>query len=78
MSRKYLSTVALAVALALGSANIAFAQQDPGTAGDMTARAEEGFDWGWLGLLGLIGLAGLAGSRRKREPARTTTTGTVR
>jgi hypothetical protein len=76
MSRKYLSTVALAVALAIGSAGIAVAQQDTGTAGDVTAGAEEGFDWGWLGLLGLIGLAGLAG--RRHERVRTTTAGTVR
>jgi hypothetical protein len=76
MSVKYLSTIALAVGLAIGSADIAVAQQDQGTAGDAMARAEEGFDWGWLGLLGLIGLAGLAGRRHDR--ARTTTTGTVR
>jgi MYXO-CTERM domain-containing protein len=76
MSRKYLSTVALAVALAIGSAGIAVAQQDTAPAGEATARAEEGFDWGWLGLLGLVGLAGLAG--RRHERVRTTTTGTVR
>lgn len=76
MSRKYLSAVALAVALAIGSADIAVAQQDTAPAGEATARAEDGFDWGWLGLLGLVGLAGLAG--RRHERARTTTTGTVR
>jgi hypothetical protein len=79
MSRKHLSTVALAAALAIGSAELAVAQQqDTGPAGDAAAAVEEGFDWGWLGLLGLIGLAGLAGSRRRQEPVRTTTTGTVR
>jgi hypothetical protein len=51
----------------------------PGRAvGEAATRADEGFDWGWLGLLGLIGLAGLAGSRRRHESVRTTTTGTVR
>jgi MYXO-CTERM domain-containing protein len=79
MIRKYLGMFALAVALALGSAGMAVAQQEtPPAAGD-AAAADEGFDWGWIGLLGLIGLAGLAGSRRRHEPARTTTTtGTVR
>ena len=76
MSRKHVATVALAVGLAIGSAGLAVAQQEPGAAGDATAAVEEGFDWGWLGLLGLIGLAGLAGRRHDR--ARTTTTGTVR
>jgi MYXO-CTERM domain-containing protein len=45
--------------------------------GDKPIEADEGFDWGWLGLLGLIGLAGLTG-RRRPEPVHTTTTGTVR
>ena len=76
MSRKYLSTVALAVALAIGSGGIAVAQQETAPAGEATTGAEEGFDWGWLGLLGLVGLAGLAG--RRHERVRTTTTGTVR
>ena len=76
MSRKHLSAVALAVALAIGSAGIAVAQQDTEPAGDAAARAEEGFDWGWLGLFGLIGLAGLAG--RHERGVRTTTTGPVR
>ncbi|MGH6900399.1 MAG: WGxxGxxG family protein [Geminicoccaceae bacterium] len=78
MSRQYLCVSALAVALAIGSAGIAVAQQETGPTVDAPAAADEGFDWGWLGLLGLIGLAGLAGSRRRREPVRTTTTGTVR
>lgn len=30
-----------------------------------TTDAENGFDWGWLGLLGLAGLAGLAGKKRQ-------------
>ena len=78
MIRKYLCMSSLAVALAIGSAGVAVAQQDTGPAvGDAATRADEGFDWGWLGLLGLIGLAGLAGSRRRHEPVRTTTTGTV-
>ena len=76
MSRKHLSIVALAVALAIGSAGFAVAQQDTAPADEATARAEDGFDWGWLGLLGLVGLAGLAG--RRHERVRTTTTGTVR
>ena len=79
MIRNYLGVSALAVALAIGSAGIAVAQQEtPPAAGEAAAAADEGFDWGWLGLLGLIGLAGLAGSRRRHEPVRTTTTGTVR
>jgi hypothetical protein len=78
MIRKYLCMSALAVALAIGSAGFAVAQQETAPAAEAMA-ADEGFDWGWLGLLGLIGLAGLAGSRRRHEPARTTTTtGTVR
>lgn len=80
MMRKYLGPLALAVALAIGSAGLAVAQQETAPPpGETTAMTDEGFDWGWLGLLGLIGLAGLAGSRRRTEPARTTTTtGTVR
>lgn len=79
MIRKCLAMSALAVALAIGSAGFAVAQQETAPAAGEMARADEGFDWGWLGLLGLIGLAGLAGSRRRHEPARTTTTtGTVR
>jgi MYXO-CTERM domain-containing protein len=79
MVRNYLLMAALAVALAIGSAGIAVAQQETAPAVvDAPAEADEGFDWGWLGLLGLIGLAGLAGSRRRHEPVRTTTTGTVR
>jgi MYXO-CTERM domain-containing protein len=79
MIRKHLGIAALTVALAIGSAGIAVAQQQTTPPpGDATAAADDGFDWGWLGLLGLIGLAGLAGSRRRHEPVRTTTTGTVR
>ncbi|XHX81146.1 MAG: WGxxGxxG family protein [Stenomitos frigidus ULC029] len=33
-----------------------------------SAREDDGFDWGWLGLLGLIGLAGLT---RKNEQTQT-------
>ena len=64
------ATVAIGatVLVALGSAGGAVAPQDTGPAvGDATTRADEGFDWGWLGLLGLIGLAGLTGSRRRHE-----------
>jgi hypothetical protein len=78
MVRNYLLMSALAVALALGGAGIAVAQQETAPAvGDAPVEADEGFDWGWLGLLGLIGLAGLTG-RRRPEPVHTTTTGTVR
>jgi MYXO-CTERM domain-containing protein len=79
MIRRYTGVAALAVALALGSAGIAIAQQQ--TAPEVeeeTVAVDEGFDWGWLGLLGLIGLFGLTGSRRRHEPVRTTTTGSVR
>ena len=79
MIRKHLGIAALAVALAIGSAGIAVAHhQTAPPPGDATAAADDGFDWGWLGLLGLIGLAGLAGSRRRSEPVRTTTTGSIR
>ena len=79
MIRKYLGIAALTVALAIGSAGIAVAQQQTAPPpADAAAEVDDGFDWGWLGLLGLIGLAGLAGSRRRHEPVRTTTTGTVR
>jgi MYXO-CTERM domain-containing protein len=78
MIRRYLGVSALAIALAIGSAGIAVAQQQTAPPpADATATADDGFDWGWLGLLGLIGLAGLAGSRRRHEPVRTTTTGTT-
>ena len=71
MVHNYLCTSALAVALAIGGAGMAAAQQETAPAvGDAAIQADEGFDWGWLGLLGLIGLAGLAGSRRRQEPLR--------
>jgi MYXO-CTERM domain-containing protein len=35
-----------------------------------TTAADNGTDWGWLGLLGLAGLAGLAGRNRNRNPER--------
>ena len=79
MIRRDLGISAPAMALAIGSAGIAVAQQQTAPPpGDATAAADDGFDWGWLGLLGLIGLAGLAGSRRRSEPVRTTTTGSIR
>ena len=71
MIRKYGCPCALAVVLAIGSAGPAAAQQETAPPAEEPAVADEGFDWGWLGL---IGLAGLAGSRRRPEPARTTTT----
>lgn len=37
----------------------------PLLAQETTVVADDGFDWGWLGLLGLIGLAGLKGRDRK-------------
>ena len=76
MIRRYLGISAPAMALAIGSAGIAVAQQQTAPPpGDATAAADDGFDWGWLGLLGLIGLAD---SRRRSEPVRTTTTGSIR
>lgn len=36
---------------------------------DNTARNDDGFDWGWLGLLGLTGLAGLI-PRKQEESVR--------
>jgi MYXO-CTERM domain-containing protein len=35
-----------------------------------TTAADDGTDWGWLGLLGLAGLAGLAGRNRNPNPER--------
>ncbi|MUL39274.1 WGxxGxxG family protein [Gloeocapsopsis dulcis] len=29
--------------------------------------ADDGFDWGWLGLIGLFGLFGLTGKKRRTE-----------
>jgi MYXO-CTERM domain-containing protein len=79
MISKYLGIAALAMALVIGSDGMAIAQQQTAPADeDRTVAVDDGFDWGWLGLLGLIGLAGLAGSRRRHEPMRTTTTGSVR
>lgn len=46
---------------------------DTTTGQTTTTRADDGFDWGWLGLLGLIGLAGLAGKNKHShtdEPTR--------
>jgi MYXO-CTERM domain-containing protein len=78
MISKYLGIAALAIALVIGSGGMAGAQQQTAPADeDTTVAVDDGFDWGWLGLLGLIGLAGLTG-RRRHEPVRTTTTGTVR
>jgi MYXO-CTERM domain-containing protein len=78
MIRRYLGVSALAIALAIGGAGLAGAQQQTAPPpADAAAATDDGFDWGWLGLLGLIGLAGLAGSRRRHEPVRTTTTGTT-
>jgi MYXO-CTERM domain-containing protein len=79
MISKYLGIAALAIALVIGSGGMAGAQQQTVPADeDTTVAVDDGFDWGWLGLLGLIGLFGLTGSRRRHEPVRTTTTGTVR
>lgn len=33
------------------------------------AAADDGFDWGWLGLIGLLGLAGMRGRDRERDRA---------
>jgi MYXO-CTERM domain-containing protein len=78
MVRRYLGIAALAMALAIGSACIAVAQQQTAPPpADAEVAVDDGFDWGWLGLLGLIGLAGLAGGRRRHEPVHTTTTGTA-
>ena len=59
---RYLKLIALAAMLSIGSA--AVVAQD--TTATPPAAAEEGTDWGWIGLLGLLGLAGLAGRRRDR------------
>lgn len=69
----------------------ASAQTAPATGDSAPAvenEADDGFDWGWLGLLGLIGLAGLAGKKRDdrhvddapryRDPNVGTGTGTYR
>ena len=65
------------IALSLGAAVPAFAQQttDGTTTGATTTtervEVEDDRDFGWIGLLGLAGLLGL---RRKPEVHRTTTT----
>ncbi len=42
--------------------------------GAATRTADDGFDWGWLGLIGLAGLLGLRGrDDRRRNVAGTTT-----
>ena len=79
MDHKYPCMFALAAALAVGSAGLAIAQTTTAPAVDeATTEADDDSDWGWLGLLGLAGLAGLAGLRRRNEPVRTTSAGTVR
>jgi hypothetical protein len=40
-----------------------------------SADADNGFDWGWLGLLGLSGLLGLIPRKREENVRYTTTTG---
>ena len=40
------------------------APDTPRDAAPATDRADDGFDWGWLGLLGLAGLLGLKGRDR--------------
>lgn len=59
-----------AIALALVATTPVMAQQTVGE--PAVIAADDGFDWGWIGLLGLIGLAGLSG--RKRDDHTTTTT----
>jgi len=60
-----LRCVALTLTLVVGSAGVCLAQADTGARGGATdrpsepARADSGFNFGWLGLLGLAGLAGL-------------------
>jgi hypothetical protein len=56
MDRKYLCMSALAAALMVGSAGLASAQTTTTPAADeATTEADDGSDWGWLGLLGLAG-----------------------
>ena len=54
---KYARMIALAAMLSFGS--VVMAQETPA----VPPAAEEGTDWGWIGLLGLLGLAGLLGRR---------------
>jgi len=44
----------------------------PTTVAPRVVYANDGFDWGWLGLIGLFGLAGLAGGRKRRDIDTTT------
>lgn len=37
----------------------------PTTVAPRVVYANDGFDWGWLGLIGLFGLAGLSGRNRR-------------
>ena len=80
---KRITVAALATALMVGGASVAFSQAGAGSSTPRTesARAadrDDAFDWGWLGLLGLGGLAGLMGRDRRTNvrdyPATTTTT----
>lgn len=65
----------LLVALSLGGvATLPVSAQDTVDDRTVTTRtADDGFDWGWLGLLGLAGLLGLRG----RDDTRRTVTGTT-
>lgn len=43
----------------------------PTTVAPRVVYADNGFDWGWLGLIGLFGLAGLTGGRKRRDDTTT-------
>ena len=81
MTNETFRAAALAASLLVGTAGAAYAQTTtaPGDTVAMETEADDGFDWGWLGLLGLLGLAGLAGRRTATHHVDTVhrTTGTT-
>ena len=66
----------LLLALSLGGATmLPVSAQAPGDRSGIDTRvADDGFDWGWLGLIGLVGLLGL----RRRDDTHDTLRGASR
>jgi hypothetical protein len=64
MTRRILTTTALAIGLAFAAAPAVATAQDLGDPARDRATMDRDTDWGWIGLIGLAGLAGLM--RRER------------